>query len=73
MVHPFALPAAVGGIDIPGKERWRRRSEIDILADPLDQLTKPEFWPAFTDEKEVAGAYVRLFDITRSFSQRIEG
>merc|ERR1739836_204085 len=38
MVHPFALPAAVGGIDIPGKERRRRRSEIDILADPLDQV-----------------------------------
>ena len=73
MTFPYSLPAAVGGIDIPGKPRWRRPSVEDILDNTFTSLTKDhrEFWPRFEDERQVASAFVRIFDITRSFSQRI--
>ena len=31
MVHPYTLPIAVGGYDVPGEKRWRR-PEQDINA-----------------------------------------
>ena len=75
MTFPFSLPAAVGGIDIRGQDRWRRPSEEEVFQDPITGLVKEEqnFWPGFSTERQVAGAIVRIFDITRSLSQRIEG
>ena len=75
MTFPFSLPAAVGGIDIRGQDRWRRPSEEEIFQHPITSLAKEEhnFWPGFSSERQVAGAIVRNFDITRSLSQRIEG
>ena len=32
MVHPYTLPIAVGGYDVPGEKRWRRpEQDIDAL------------------------------------------
>ena len=31
LAHPFTLPLAVGGYDVPGKPRWRR-PDSDLLA-----------------------------------------
>merc|ERR1711873_352032 len=66
--HPFTLPLAVGGYDVPGKPRWRRpdaeRLALQgavLLADPL-----------FSSQTQASAAEVKLFDITRSLPRRVE-
>ena len=71
MAFPFTLPAAVGGYDVAGqKSRWRRPNESEAaeFGDP----NLKEWW--YSDQSpETAAAEVKLFDITRSLPQRIEG
>ena len=65
---PFTLPVAVGGYDVPGKPRWRRpeaRQDGSIPAFVVES-------PFFTEQKQVAPASVKLFDITRGLPQRVE-
>ena len=63
MVHPYTLPIAVGGYDVPGKKRWRR-PELDLNA-----LEKYK-----ADSSRSGGVgLVKLFDVTRGLPQRIEG
>jgi len=66
MTFLFSLPAAVGGIDIRGQDRWRRPSEEEVFLDPITSLVKPEqsFWPGFSAERQVAGTTVPIFAIT---------
>ena len=74
LAHPFTLPVAVGGYDIPGrKERWRR---------PLQAQLTPSATPGsgglrlenayFKAQQQVEPARVKLFDITRGLPSRVE-
>ena len=63
MVHPYTLPIAVGGYDIPGQKRWRR-PELN-----LDALGEYQKDPHQTGSVGL----VKLFDVTRGLPQRIEG
>jgi hypothetical protein len=75
MAHPFTWPAAVGGVDVPGQDRWRRPDLSDgpeILAH-LPYAERTRFWPGLESAHIAGGAKVRIFDLTRSMSQRIEG
>ena len=63
MVHPYTIPIAVGGYDVPGQKRWRR-PELDV--DTLQNYKK--------DAIHSGGVgLVKLFDVTRGLPQRIEG
>ena len=75
MAHPYTWPAAVGGPDIPGHERWRRPDEGDKcdLLPHIPRTQRALLWPQIESAHVVGGAFVRIFDITRSMSQRIEG
>ena len=75
MAFPFTWPAAVGGVDIPGQERWRRptwEEAQERLAQPFPK-DMFEYWPGYEEEMVVGAAEVKIFDLTRSMSQRIEG
>ena len=63
MVHPYTLPIAVGGYDIPGQKRWRR---------PELNLHAVEEYRRSSNQTGSVGM-VRLFDVTRGLPQRIEG
>ena len=63
MVHPYTLPIAVGGYDIPGQKRWRR-PELN-----MDALAEYQKDPHQTGSVGL----VKLFDVTRGLPQRIEG
>ena len=63
MVHPYTLPKAVGGYDVPGEPRWRR-PELNF-----HNLQPP---PGQSLSTGNAGL-VKLFDLTRGLPQRIEG
>ena len=63
MVHPYTLPIAVGGYDIPGQKRWRRP---ELNMDALGEYQK--------DPHQTGSVgLVKLFDVTRGLPQRIEG
>ena len=72
MAHPFTLPSAVGGCDIPGQEQWRR-PEFSPQNLPPNLSLPSEWWEGLPDEQQGTAEYVRIFDITRGLSQRIEG
>ena len=62
------MPLAVGGYDIPGRERRWRRPNADIVeAEPL-QLANP-YWE---ECKQLGAARVKLYDIVRTLPQRID-
>ena len=63
MVHPYTLPIAVGGYDVPGQKRWRR-PELDLNA--LQYYKKDSF-------RSGSVGLVKLFDVARGLPQRIEG
>ena len=63
MVHPYTLPIAVGGYDVPGQKRWRR---------PELNLNAHEEYQADSSRSGSVGL-VKLFDVTRGLPQRIEG
>ena len=66
MAHPFTLPLAVGGYDVPYQPRWRRPENDDI--------PKPRAILASCLYSRVGPACkVQLFDIARGLPQRIEG
>ena len=46
-----------------------------VLAEDRPQrvLASEHYWPGFSEETFVGGAYVIIFDVTRSMSQRVEG
>ena len=67
MAHPFTLPLAVGGYDVPQQARWRR-PEDDLILEPRVGLSD---WIA-TDTVGPS-CRVLLYDLTRSLPQRIEG
>ena len=77
MAHPFTLPLAVGGYDVPHQPRWRRPEDDDI---PFPRVSLSSW---FKNCKECDGQHlhdrvgpackVQLFDITRGLPQRIEG
>jgi hypothetical protein len=72
MAHPFTMPLAVGGYDVPHEPRWRRPEDDDI---PFPRSRCSNWMPkAMAKHSEVGPACrVKLFDITRSLPQRIEG
>ena len=61
--HPYTLPIAVGGYDVPGQKRWRR-PEQDINA--LQRYKRETF-------QSGSVGLVRLFDVARGQPQRVEG
>ena len=75
MAHPFTLPAAVGGVDIPGQDRWRRPTLEQVRADPFREYSEVarSAWPGIDTKLEAGAATVRIYDVTRGMSQRIEG
>ena len=67
MAHPFTLPLAVGGYDLPQQARWRR-PEDDIIPEPRVGMTD------WIDTDTVGpSCRVLLFDLAKSLPQRIEG
>ena len=68
LAHPFTLPVAVGGYDIPKKTRWRRPDTERLAL----QGGVPIADTRFSKQPQVSAAQVKLFDITRSLSRRIE-
>ena len=72
MAHPFTLPFAVGGCDIPGQARWRRPEYTQEIPPPVLELDNA-WWDQHSGEKIGSAAYVRIFDIVRGLSQRVEG
>ena len=80
MSHPFTLPVAVGGIDIPGQERWRRPTWEEVSdsvargmrAAPLMRDGESS-WPGFEAQEGVGAGIVRLFDLTRGLARPVEG
>ena len=72
MAHPFTIPSAVGGYDVPNQYRWRRPEDEDI-ASPRSIM--PDWLPLEEDAHSRIGTAcnVKLFDITRGLPQRIEG
>ena len=65
MVHPYTVPIAVGGYDIPGQKRWRR-PELNLHAVEEYQNQKGS-------HQTGSVGMVRLFDVARGLPQRIEG
>ena len=65
MVHPYTVPIAVGGYDIPGQKRWRR-PDLNLHALEEYQYQKGS-------HQTGSVGMVRLFDVTRGLPQRIEG
>ena len=43
LAHPFTLPLAVGGYDVPGKQRWRRPDIKQLELRGSVPLTDPLF------------------------------
>ena len=78
LAHPWTLPIAVGGYDIPGdKERWRRPSWNDLQPDEDEHEAEhdriaPLDDPYLRTLNQVGAARVKLFDVTRSLPRRIE-
>ena len=69
MSHPFTLPVAVGGYDVPFHARWRR-PENDDIAYPRAIFPR---WLNGEHSEISTACEVKLFDITRGLPQRIEG
>ena len=75
LAHPFTWPAAVGGIDIIGQERWRRPTWEEAQEAQM-QTQSAHFalhWPGYESETMAAAAEVKIFELTRRVSQRVEG
>ena len=72
MAHPYTIPVAVGGYDVPHQERWRRPEDESI---PYPRAHLANWMPKCSPAHSAIGlaCKVRLFDITRSLPQRIEG
>ena len=72
MAHPFTLPVAVGGYDVPGKPRWRRPTDNEV--EKLPSMIAHAWPKAFvrTHGAETGAAPVRLSDLTRGLPQRVE-
>ena len=86
MAHPFTLPMAVGGYDVPHMERWRRPEDDEVQRKPLFRTLgeyslggtpiRCEMSACACQERHVTpgpACRVKLFDITRGLPQRIEG
>jgi hypothetical protein len=72
MAHPFTMPFAVGGYDIPNVDRWRRPENDSI---PYPRVHWQSWMPECNPGHSAIGpaCTVKLFDVTRSLPQRIEG
>ena len=77
MAHPFTLPLAVGGYDVPHHPRWRRPENSDI---PFPRSLMPDWSEPFRGcvpdprHGQIGPACtVKLVDITRGLPQRIKG
>ena len=68
--YPFTMPSAVGGYDVPGKNRWRRPLLEDIDVPFL--LDDVYFRGERMRKMQVGAAQVKLFDLARSLPRRIE-
>ena len=69
--HPYTLPVAVGGYDVPRRARWRRPEKIVSHATPLTSapdrhLPLPLSDSFFAQQNQVTPPTVKLYDITRS-------
>ena len=73
MAFAFTQPAAVGGYDLPGQDRWRRPSAETIEAENSaeDQQMHCPHWDALQDH--TAAARVDLHDFVKGMAQRVEG
>ena len=69
MAHPYTLPVAVGGCDIPGHPRWRRPTAQEVEERPV-AIEDPFF---SENNCQVGAAKVQIFDLARSLPRRIEG
>jgi hypothetical protein len=75
---PFTMPVAVGGYDVPGKDRWRRpaASDLDVttsegvVRECIVPLSEPSGLPEH--QRQAPAAKVKLFDLVRSMPRRIE-
>ena len=63
MAHPYTMPLAVGGYDVPHEPRWRRPEDDDV---PFPRTRFPNWVPnAMAKHSEIGPACrVKLFDIT---------
>ena len=87
MAHPFTLPLAVGGYDIPHQDRWRRPEDNSIPSPSVKQTnwftscqsnidqdsTAVVGRTAYGHDKIGPACKVKLYDLTRGMPQRIEG
>ena len=71
LAHPFTMPLAVGGYDVPGKPRWRRPSVERLAAEPSG--SRPVLACAlFKRQRQAAAATVKLEDMVSGMPRRIE-
>ena len=69
--HPFTMPMAVGGYDVPGKPRWRRPTAEQLGAEAEED--RPQLLcTRLRHQKQVEAAIVKLEDMTRGMPRRIE-
>ena len=77
VAHPFTMPMAVGGYDVPGKDRWRRPVWEDISTGVRGTHRREANNIPLVDDflrmqDQVEPAKVKLFDLTRGLPRRVE-
>ena len=70
--HPFTLPIAVGGYDVPTTPLWRRPDWFMVSQEKEEGRALFLQNEIFDAQQQVGASPVKLFDLARSLPRRIE-